>query len=135
MGRIRNRPWGTGISARRLDQPFQAAGALLDFGQVERIQAYATAAGLELVEIVRGGGRQRGPAVGAPPRWPAGDPAGGREKTGSSARGRLEAGPALPRCGGRAKPDAQVGRRQGRAVDHIGGSGVSRQLIAFRLRL
>ena len=42
---------GTGISARRLDQPFQAAGALLDLGQVERIQAYATAAGLELVEM------------------------------------------------------------------------------------
>ena len=32
------------------------------------------------MEIVRGRGRQRGPAVGAPPRWPAGDPAGGRKK-------------------------------------------------------
>jgi len=51
------------------------------------------------------------------------------KKTGSSARGRFEAGPALPRCGGRAKPDAQVGRRQG-----LRNSGVNHPTRGTRSR-
>ena len=80
----------------RVSTEEQVRGGVSLDAQEERVRAYCTMSGMELVSVIREEGVSGAKPLDSRPRGKAVDQSGGVEKGGT--RRRAEAGPDLPRC-------------------------------------